>query len=83
MKNKKSFGAYPRDEDKFAGEYIAIVKGKIVAHGRQPKIVIAEGKKFTREPLLTKVPSKGWKEAMVLCLKLNLKVKKYKFPNLV
>ena len=76
MKNKKIFGNYPQDEDRFAGEYIAVVEGKIVAHGKQPKEVIMKAKKISREPLLTKVPSKGWKEAMVLCLRLDLKVKR-------
>jgi hypothetical protein len=76
MRNKKFLGDYPRDEDKFAGEYIAVVKGKIVAHGKEPKKVITEGKKIAKEPLLTKVPSKGWKEAMILCVRLSLKVKR-------
>lgn len=76
MKNKEFIGIYPRDEDEFSGEYIAVVKGKIVAHGKQPKKVIMKAKKFGREPLLTKVPSRGWKEAMVLCLRLDLEVKR-------
>lgn len=76
MKTKKTFGSYPRDEDKFAGEYLAISGGKIIAHGMDPKRVISEGKKISKEPLLTKVPTNGWKEAMVLCLRFNLRVKK-------
>jgi len=78
MKSKKIrlLGDYPRDEDKFAGEYIAVVKGKIIAHGKEPKKVIMKAKKVSPDPLLTKVPSKGWKEEMVLCLKLDLKVKR-------
>ncbi len=73
---KKYFGIYPRDEDKFLGEYLAVVNGKIVAHGRDPRLVIRKGKRTAQEPLLVKVPTQGWKEAMVLCLKFNLKVKK-------
>ena len=73
---KKYFGIYPRDEDKFAGEYLAVVKGKIVAHGKDPKLVIGKSREIDKEPLLVKVPTQGWKEAMVLCLRFSLKVKK-------
>ena len=66
MNRKKFVGDYPRDEDKFAGEYIAIVKGKIVAHGKNPENVFKEAKKFTARPLFTKVPSGGWKEMRIL-----------------
>ena len=69
MKMKKIFfGVYPRDEDNFAGEYIAVAKNKILAHGRQLKKVIEAAKKIVKEPLLIKVPTPGWKHSMVLCL---------------
>ena len=66
MKNKRILEKHSYDEDKFAGEYIAIVKGKIVAHGKQPKKVIMAASKIGPDPMLAKVPSKGWKEAMIL-----------------
>lgn len=69
MKNRKIFGVYPRDEDKFAGEYIAVVKGKIVTHGRDPRKVFETAKKISHKPLFTKVPSGGWKEMRILWMK--------------
>ena len=61
---KKDLGIYPRDEDKFAGEYIAVVKNRIIAHGKQIKKVIEQAKKIAKEPLLAKVPTLGWKETI-------------------
>ena len=72
MTNKKKkifFGIYPQDEDRFAGEYIAIVKGKIVAHGKDPRNVYKRANKFSSKPLFTVVPSGGWKQMRILCLK--------------
>lgn len=66
MKNIKIFGDYPCDEDKFAGEYIAVAKGKIVAHGKDPGRVFEIAKKISRKPLFTKIPTGGWKEMRIL-----------------
>ena len=66
MKDKKFLGDYPRDEDKFAGEYIAVVRGKIVTHGSNPQKVFETAKKISRKPLFTKVPAGGWKEMRIL-----------------
>jgi len=63
------FGVYPQDEDKFAGEYIAIVKGKIVAHGKKPDNVFKKAKKISHRPLFTKVPTGGWREMRILWMK--------------
>lgn len=68
-KKKILFGVYPQDEDKFAGEYIAVVKGKIVAHGKKPENVYKKAKMFSSKPLFTVVPSGGWREMRILCLK--------------
>jgi len=73
---KKYFGFYPRDEDKFAGQYIAVMKNKIIAHGKQFKKVVEQAKKMVKEPLLVKVPVFGWKQSMILCLNIFSKVKK-------
>lgn len=45
MKNKIFLGEYPADEDKFAGEYIAVVKDKIITHGKDPGKVFKIAKK--------------------------------------
>jgi hypothetical protein len=72
----KFFGIYPRDEDKYAGEYIAVARNKIIAHGKQLKKVFELARKFVNEPLLIKVPNLGWKHSMVLWLSIFLKGKK-------
>jgi hypothetical protein len=51
----KNLCKYPKDEDKFAGEYIAVVKNRIVAHGKKLKVVLEKAKAFAKEPLLVKV----------------------------
>jgi len=63
---KKNLGIYPRDDDKFLGEYIAVVKNKIVAHGKSLKKVFEQAQKTAKEPLLVKVPTLGWRQSMVL-----------------
>jgi len=69
-RKKQSFlGRYPRDEDKFEGEYIAVVKGKIVAHGNDPEKVFKKAKRISTKPLFAAVPSGGWKEMRILCPK--------------
>lgn len=73
---KRFFGIYPRDEDKFAGEYIAVAKNKILAHGKKLKEVIETATKTVKEPLLVKVPTLGWKQSMVLWLNIYSKAKK-------
>ncbi len=69
LMKKKTFGMYPRDEDSFAGEYIAVVKGKIVSHGKDPREVFETAKKINQKPLFTKVPTGGWKEMRILWMK--------------
>lgn len=73
---RKTFGLYPRDEDKFAGEYIAVAKNKILAHGKRLKSVFEAAQKFVKEPLLVKVPTLGWKHSMILWLDISSKAKK-------
>ncbi|MBI5400081.1 hypothetical protein HZB07_05690 [Candidatus Saganbacteria bacterium] len=75
-KKKKYFGLYPRDEDKFAGEYLAVISNRILAHGKQLKKVIETAQKLAKEPLLIKVPTVGWKQSMILWLNISLKAKK-------
>ena len=43
-------------EEKYAGEYIAIVNDVVVAHGKDFKEVLKEAKKHGDEPLFHKVP---------------------------
>ncbi len=47
---------HPEIEEQYAGEYIAIVDDRIVAHGKAFKEVLAEAKKHGEEPLFHKVP---------------------------
>lgn len=54
--NRKIYGSYPKDEEKFIGEYISVVDNKIVAHGKEPGEVLKIARQFTKEPLLTKIP---------------------------
>lgn len=70
---KKYFGSYPRDEDKYLGEYIAVVRDKIIAHGKNLKKVFEQARKVAEEPLLVKVPALGWRQSMVLWLSLKAK----------
>ncbi len=73
---RKTYGLYPRDEDKFAGEYIAVAKNKILAHGKRIKSVFEAAQKIVKEPLLIKVPTFGWKHSMILWLAIYSKGKK-------
>ena len=41
---------------RFAGEYIAVVEGAIVAHGPDVKQVYTEGQRYRAQPLIAKVP---------------------------
>lgn len=70
---RKYFGKYPQDEDNFLGEYIAVVKDQIIAHGKNLKKVFERAKKTVKEPLLVKVPALGWRQSMVLWLSLKAK----------
>jgi hypothetical protein len=44
------------DYRRFAGEYIAVVKGAVVAHGPDVKQVYAEATRHRAQPLIAKVP---------------------------
>lgn len=44
-------------EEKYRGEYIAIVGEKIVAHGKHLKEVMQKAKRHSPNPLIYKVPS--------------------------
>lgn len=48
------------DTRQYLGEWIAICKGGVVAHGKNPKEVFKEAKeKYPKErPLLTRIPEK-------------------------
>ncbi|MEW6104398.1 MAG: DUF5678 domain-containing protein [bacterium] len=47
---------HPDEEAKYRGEYIAVASEKIVAHGYDFIAVIEEAKKYSPDPLITKVP---------------------------
>jgi len=48
---------HPEEEQKYPGEYIAIVGEEVVAHGKNLKLVIEEAERITgKEPLIHKVP---------------------------
>jgi hypothetical protein len=66
MTKKRIYGIYPKDEDKFANEYIAVVGNKIVSHGKEPAEVLKTAKQIDKNPVLTKVPTRGWREQMIL-----------------
>ena len=65
-KNIKSYGIYPKDEDRFKGEYLIILGNKILAHNQECKKIMPILNKYSRRAVITKVPTIGWKEAMVL-----------------
>lgn len=41
---------------RFAGEYIAVVEGAVVAHGYDVKLVYTEARRYRAQPLIAKVP---------------------------
>jgi hypothetical protein len=47
--------SHPEIEEKYVGEYIAIVGDKIVAHGKDFKKVLEEAEKEDREAFIHKV----------------------------
>ena len=51
------FLEHPDVEEKYAGEYIAIVSNQVVAHGNDFREVLEEAKKYGEEPLFHKVPA--------------------------
>lgn len=50
------FLEHPDIEEKYAGEYIAIVDDQVVAHGKDFGDVLEEAKRHGEEPLFHKVP---------------------------
>jgi hypothetical protein len=59
---KKEFNwlsSHPKERIKYAGEYIAVVGTRIVAHGKDPVIVIEKAKKYSPDPFLAKAPRRG------------------------
>lgn len=48
--------SHPEIEERYVGEYIAIVGDRIVAHGKDFKKVLEEAEKGDREPFIHKVP---------------------------
>ncbi|RKY64093.1 MAG: hypothetical protein DRQ02_11875 [Candidatus Latescibacterota bacterium] len=48
--------SHPEIEEKYVGEYIAIVRDRIVAHGKNFKEVLEKAEKVDREPFIYKVP---------------------------
>ena len=49
--------SHPETEEKYVGEYIGIVRDKIVAHGKDFKKVLAEAEKAGKDPYIHKVLS--------------------------
>jgi len=47
---------HPEIDNKYAGEYIAIVGEEIVAHGNNFKNVLTNAEKFGKNPYIHKVP---------------------------
>ena len=56
MKEFEWLGKHPDEEEKYKGEYIAVVGEQIVAHGKDPKFVIETARKLSPNPLIAKVP---------------------------
>ena len=59
---KKEFNwlsSHPKERFKYSGEYIAVVGTRIIAHGKDPIIVLKKAKKYSPDPFLAKVPRKG------------------------
>jgi len=48
--------AHPEIESQYAGEYIAILKEAVVAHGNDFNAVLEEAETHGEEPLIHKVP---------------------------
>ena len=48
--------AHPEIASQYAGEYIAIGKDAVVAHGKDFSAVLQEAEKQGKEPLIHKVP---------------------------
>ena len=48
--------SHPEIEEKYVGEYIAIVRDRIVARGKNFKEVLEKAEKVDREPFIHKVP---------------------------
>ena len=46
----------PEIENKYSGEYIAIIGESVVAHGKDFKKVLKEAEKHDKEPYIHKVP---------------------------
>ena len=55
-----------KDEDKFKGEYLIVIDKKILAHSKDCKRILPLLKRYPKKAIITKVPTIGWKEAMVL-----------------
>jgi hypothetical protein len=48
--------SHPEIEDKYGGEYIAIINEKVVARGKDFMKVIKKAEKIGKEPFIYKVP---------------------------
>jgi len=60
VENRKEYiwlASHPEEYSKHLGETIAVVKNKIVAHGKDAREVIKKAKELDTDPLITKVPS--------------------------
>lgn len=56
MNKEKKYEFEPIDMNKYRGEWIAFIDGRIVSHGRVLKDVIQEARKTGKEPVIDKVP---------------------------
>lgn len=56
MNREKKYKFELIDMNKYRGEWIAFVDGKIVSHGRVLKDVLERAKKIGKEPIIDKVP---------------------------
>lgn len=56
MNNKENYKFELIDMNKYRGEWIAFVDGKIVSHGKVLKDVLERAKETGKEPIIDKVP---------------------------
>ncbi|MEW5759128.1 MAG: DUF5678 domain-containing protein [Candidatus Omnitrophota bacterium] len=56
MLRQRTYKFEPINMNKYRGEWIAFVAGKIAAHGKVLKNVVKQAKKIGKDPIIDKVP---------------------------
>ncbi|MFH1777237.1 MAG: DUF5678 domain-containing protein [Candidatus Omnitrophota bacterium] len=59
MKKKKQYKFELIDMNKYRGEWIAFIDGKIFSHGKVLRNVLERAKKTGKEPIIDKVPQQN------------------------